>query len=384
MSNMLRTLVTGYVENIRGQLENIIDELYKNPEESFREEKSSKLLIDILSSENFKVQGDVEGIKHSFIGSFGDEGPTIAFICEYNSSGLMGHGFGHNVQSAISIGAAIGLKRAIELNEAKGRVLVYGCPSEEGYFTKIQMFNKGLFEGVDAVMSTHPYEKTCESGSSLAMKIISFKFTGKEAHTSINYLEGINALEPCRMLLDLSDKIKLKLAPSIYINGIIKNGGEKTNLIPGFSECEFMVKGREIEKIQNVCNELLECALLSAKLFNCSLEHSFPEPEYLPLKTHRELSRVLCHNLKEKGIIDIGEPVTIPASLDLGNISYEIPTVQPYIGICENNPSYYTMEFSRCTITPHAKDRMLKAASALALTGVDVIQNPDILKKQND
>lgn len=382
MTNMLRTLVTGYVENIKDKLEIVVNTLYKNPEESFHEENASKLLTDILSSENFTIQRNAAGINNSFIAKFGSTKPTIGFICEYNSAGAIGHGFGHNIQSAANTGAAIGLKRAIELNEAKGSVIVFGCPAEEGHFTKISMLNQGLFNNIDAVLSIHPYERTCESGSSLGMKTIHFKFTGREAHTSINFRDGINALSPVIDMFSLIDKLKVNYGDSIFINGVITKSQSSVTLIPGEAECRFMVKGINMNQINEVCSELIDIAGITSKINRCSLEYHYPEPEYLPLKTHRELSKVLCHNLKEKGIIDVEGPITIPASLDLGNVSHQIPAAQPYIGICENNPSYYTMEFSKCTITDFAIERMLKAACALALTGVDIIQNPAIIKAE--
>lgn len=382
MTNMLRTLVTGYVENIKDKLEDIVDTLYENPEESFEERNSSRLLIDILSSEDFNIEKDTLGIKHSFIAKYGDEKPTIGLICEYNSAGIMGHGFGHNIQSAVGIGAAVGLKRAIELNEAKGSVVVLGCPAEEGSSTKISMLNQELFNNIDAVLSIHPYERTCESGSSLGMKIVNLKFIGREAHTSINYKEAVNALDPVVMMFSLINKLKVNYGESIFINGVITRCESSVTLIPGETECSFMVKGVNTKELNRAVDELLEIANFAAKVNRCTLSYYYPEPEYLPLKTHSGLSRVLCHNLKEKGIIDVYGPVIIPASLDLGNISYKIPTVQPYIGICDDNSSYYTMEFSKCTITEFAKDRMLKASCALALTGVDIIQNPAIIKAE--
>jgi metal-dependent amidase/aminoacylase/carboxypeptidase family protein len=110
------------------------------------------------------------------------------------------------------------------------------------------------------------------------------------------------------------------------------------------------------------------------------MEFTYPESEYMPLKTHHQLSKIACHNFKERGITEIHGPVTVPTSLDIGNISHRIPTINPYIGICEEPVRYYTKEFSDCTITSYAKETALKAAVALALTGVDIIQSPDILK----
>lgn len=377
--NNTRFIVAGYVENQKSRIEHVIDYLYKNPENSFNETKSSNLLSSILSEEGFKVTKDIAGIRNSFTATYGSSSPRVAYICEYDAVEGLGHASGHNVSSSINMGAAIGLKRAID--DIGGSVLVIGCPSEESYHTKITMLNNGVFKNIDAVICGHVMDKTCESGSSLGMLILNLKFIGKEAHTSIDLHRGINALNPCITLFNLVEAIKSKYNTSIFINGIIDNGGRSINSIPGEVDCSFMIKSPDQAVIHNVYQEIKSCAEFAGKLYKCKLEYIDPEVEYLPLKTHENLSKVACHNLKERGIQEIHGPVTVSASLDIGNISQNIPVIHPYIGICETPVSYYSKEFSDATITRYAKDNALKAAAALALTGVDIIQDPGILKK---
>jgi amidohydrolase len=377
--NNTRYLVAGYVENTRDKLEGIVDTLYENPETSFNEKISSALLMDILRDEGFEIQENIAKIKNSFSASYGFRHPRIAYICEYDAIEGVGHGCGHNITSGINIGAAIGLKRAID--EIGGGVVVIGCPAEENHYTKITMMNNGIFDDMDAIICGHARDKTSESGTSLGMTVIHIAFKGYEAHSSINFKDGKNALYPCVMLFNLVETLKSRYTINTFINGIITHGGRAINIIPGESRCMFMVKSTNKEIIDNVCEEIINCAKFSAKIYSCDMEYTYPEPEYMPLKTHSDISRILCHNLKERGIDDIHGPLTVAASLDIGNISHRVPTVHPYIGICENPVQYYTKDFSDCTIKHYAKTRMLEAATALALTGVDIIQNPDILKK---
>jgi amidohydrolase len=379
LDNTIRTLATGYIENISYKLESIVDTLFENPETSFNEEKSSQIIIDILSSEGFSIEKDVAKIKHSFVARYGSSSPRIAYICEYDSIEGIGHGCGHNITSAINVGAAIGLKRAID--SIGGSVVVIGCPAEEKLFSKIIMYKNGVFNGIDAIICGHARDKTFESGSSLGMAILHFTFKGKEAHTSLNFRDGINALSPNITLFNLIEAIKSRYAPVAFINGIITHGGKAINLIPGESRCMLMIKGVEKRLIDQICDEIIEAAKFAAKLHKCDLDHAFAEEEYMPLKTHRGLSRLVCHNLKERGILNIHGPAAISASLDIGNVSHKIPTVHPYIGISDEPVKYYSKEFAEATITPYAKENMLKAACALALTGIDIIEKPDILNE---
>lgn len=376
--NNTRFIVAGYVESIADQIEGVIDYLYENSEASVNEAKSSDLIIGILSDEGFKITRSPGGIDNSFIASYGSSEPRIAYICEYGSGKGFEHSYGYNVSSAVNMGAGIGLKRIVD--EIGGSVLIIGCPSGDMSSTKITMLNNGVFNDIDAVICSCAMDKTCESGSSLGMSILKLGFKGREAPVSIDLQDGIDALKPCILVFNLAETIKSKYKSSIYINGVINNGGKSVNYVTGEADCTFMLKSHDPEIIDNACRELLASADFASKLCKCILEYDYPEVRYLPLKTHEKLSKIACHNLKESGIIEVHGPVTASTSLDIGNLSHKIPVIYPYIGICEASTPCSSKEFSEATVTGYARDNALKAAKALALTGVDIIQNPDILK----
>ncbi|MCX7884066.1 MAG: hypothetical protein N2448_03430 [Caloramator sp.] len=378
MENSIRYSIRKIIDSKKEKLEYIVDFMYRNPEKASFEKKSSSMLISLLKSEGFEVDINIAGIENSFKAVYGSGKPKIAYICEYDAKEL-GHVYGHNITSAINVGAAIALKEV--LNKIGGSVAVIGCPSESNSPVKIEMMKKGVFDDIDAVICGHAMDKTCESGSSLGMALMEIEFKGKAAHTSINFNEGISALSPCITFFNLIESIKSKHSDSIFINYIIKNGGEDINLIPDDVLCDIMIKSVDMNSLDILCKEIEDCAAFSSKLYHCNSAINYLEDKYMPLKTNEKLSTLICHNLKECGIIEIHGPLNIMASLDLGNISYKIPTVHPYIGICSSPVEYYSKEFSECTITPYAKEQMLKAASALSITGVDIIQKPEILKE---
>lgn len=381
LANVIRELPCSFIESIKDELCGIIDFLYNNPEKSFNEEKSADCLSRFLKGKGFDVTKDIGGVNHSFIARFGNGRPTVAYICEYDCSDNMQHLSGHNVTSAINAGAGCGLKHVID--KIGGSVVVIGCPAEEKYYTKIKMFNEGVFQNIDAVICGSAMSKTCESGTSLGMKQVKVTYTGRSTHTSIGVETGINALTPCVNLLSIVNNLSKKYSKKAFINAIIEKGGEDINRTPEVSVCTFMVKSDKKNIIDDVCNDIVKCAEFMGGIFTCSTEIGFPEEEYTPLETNTNLSKITCHNMKERGIEDIHGPVTIPLSLDLGNISRNIPTVHPYIGISKEPVAYYTKEFADCTVTPYAKEMAIKASCALALTGVDIIQKPDILKKES-
>jgi metal-dependent amidase/aminoacylase/carboxypeptidase family protein len=92
-------------------------------------------------------------------------------------------------------------------------------------------------------------------------------------------------------------------------------------------------------------------------------------------------------NLFEENLAIIGEPLNpLPSgsgagSSDIGNVSQVIPTIHPYISICEDSIAGHSIEFERASVSDRAHEAMLSAAKALAMTAIDLFTNPDIMKK---
>lgn len=84
--------------------------------------------------------------------------------------GEPGHGCGHNLFGAASLGAATSIKELIESGEFEGTIRYYGTPAEEKFFGKLWMIRAGLFDDVDVVMDWHPGDETeADMQSSLAL-----------------------------------------------------------------------------------------------------------------------------------------------------------------------------------------------------------------------
>lgn len=377
MENSIRYSIKRIIECKKEKLEHLVDYMYKIVNDAGKEEKAFSLLVDLLKEEGFEIEKNIANIKYSFKAKYGNGKPCVAYICEFDCLHNLGHVFGHNISCAINIGSAIALKEV--LDKTGGSVVVIGCPDETNNPNKIEMMKMGFFDGIDAVICSHAMDKTCESGTSLSMALLDIEFKGKSSHTSINFFEGINALSPIVTFLSLIEKIKNKYTNPLFINAVIKNSSSDINFIPDYTLLSLMVKAADTNVLENILKTIEECAYFSSKLHGCNVSIKYTCDKYMPLKTHEKLSLICCHNLKECGIVEIHGPLNIMASLDLGNVSHKIPTIQPYIGISNAPIKYYTKEFSDATITPYAKEQMLKAACALAITGCDIIQKRDIL-----
>ena len=60
----------------------------------------------------------------------GQEGPVIGYLAEYDALPGLGHACGHNIIGTASVLAGSALKQVID--RIGGKVVVLGCPAEEG------------------------------------------------------------------------------------------------------------------------------------------------------------------------------------------------------------------------------------------------------------
>lgn len=84
------------------------------------------LLTSSFENDSSQVQRQYI-LKTAFRASFGnDDGPQIAIMAEYDALPEIGHACGHNLIAESSVGAALGIKAALEsMEKPRGRVSQY-------------------------------------------------------------------------------------------------------------------------------------------------------------------------------------------------------------------------------------------------------------------
>ena len=127
-----------------------------NPEEGYKEFKASEALTKSLENHGFSVERGIYQMATAFRGVYESckKGPKIVFLCEYDALPGIGHGCGHNLISAMGLGAGIGLKSVID--EIGGTIVVLGTPAEETSGAKVEMVRRGEFNDADIAMMVHP------------------------------------------------------------------------------------------------------------------------------------------------------------------------------------------------------------------------------------
>ena len=150
----------------------LADQIWSLAELRYAETASAQLHMDALAASGFRITKNVAGIPTAFLAEWGDSGPVIAFLGEYDalsglnqqsdalvctpsvdSPGLAGHGCGHHLLGTSAHFAAIALQAHLQASGEKARVRYYGCPAEEGGSGKTFMARAGVFDDVDVALT---------------------------------------------------------------------------------------------------------------------------------------------------------------------------------------------------------------------------------------
>ncbi|WP_040209916.1 amidohydrolase [Clostridium polynesiense] len=355
------------------------DFLFHHPEISYKEYDACRNIVSFLKEKGFKVQENFLNISTAFQAEYGKGYPKICLICEYDGVEGYGHITGHNLLCGISLMSAVAIKSIV--HKFQGSLTVLGCPGEYLGGAKVTMSKQGVFDDTDAVLLAHPDTETAESGTSysiLPLAVNYFGSSGLAFLSSGNY----NALDAVLLTFNILNSIIKGLPEDITIQGILSKGGITPLIIPKESGGKFYIRAKNSSGASHAETMLKSIVSFVENLLKIKSEVSLYEPPYQELLTNITLSRLFSHNLKECGIIDINPPRDIYAGLSLGTVSHKAPCIHPYIGITEDNSiKYGTIDFGRATLSSFAKDKAVKAASALALTALDLIESENLLSE---
>lgn len=368
-----------FIEKHKDDLFDLNKFLYDNPEKSYDEFNSYNYICDLLEKHNFEVNKNFLDLKTSFYAYKGNNHPKICFLCEYDSIPDEGHITGHNLLTTTSVAAALALSSIIE--KIGGSVVIIGCPGEYLGGTKSVMVKQGVFNDIDIVLTAHPDVVTSESGSSSAIIPLSIKFLGNNGLSFLN--KGTyTSLDGVLLTFNILNSLLKGFPKDVEVNSILSKGGFTPLLLPIESEAKFYIRSKEMDVARIVESKLREIAIYVSKLIRVQNSISLYEPENEELITNRSLNRLFSHNLKETGIINIDRPRDIYSGLSLGIVSKNVPSIQPFFSITNDESiKYGTKDFANATITDYAFKEAMKTSLALAFTGCDIISKENLLSE---
>jgi amidohydrolase len=369
------------VESLADELFAISDFLLANPEIAYQEYKARDYLSRMLEQSGFEVEKGVGNVKTAFLArpaACTPSRPTVALLAEYDALPKIGHGCGHNLIAAASVGAVVALRRILG-NEAGGLVLV-GTPAEEGGGGKARLAESGVFEKMDAAMMFHPSSMNIPGKGMLGRIKFKIEFFGKSAHASGTPDKGINALDALILAYSSINAYRQHMRPDGRIHGIITHGGDAPNIIPDYAAGLFYVRAASrayrdelLERVKNNCKG---AALATGAEFKIEVDH----PVLDPMKRNPALEAAATNNLKELGIA-IDPDDGRRGSSDMGNLSHYLPAIHPYLAIVTPEIPGHSTDFRDATTSPRSRQTLLNAAKMLAMTARDYLSSPELRER---
>ncbi|XP_018496418.1 peptidase M20 domain-containing protein 2 [Galendromus occidentalis] len=363
--------------------------IHANPELAFEEHRSHEYLVKELEREGFEVTGSYLNCDTAFLATYGKDkgGPTVCIICEYDALPGVGHACGHNLIAEAGFAAGVAVKRFLEDNPSvKGKVVVMGTPAEERGAGKQVLIERGAFTDIDVAMMVHP----AASANEIAPLFIGcveliVEYQGKAAHAAGYPWEGKNALDAAVTCYNGLAMLRQHVRPACKVHAVIKNGGAAANVVPEYASLSIYYRAPTIPELEELGKRVEDCARAGALLSNTEVKLSTPNPKYLPLRTNATLGEHYRKHCEAEGMkFDEDEKLgKFLATSDIGNVSWQVPTIQPIYHIDAKGPNH-SIEFTNGAGDDAAQPNTLIAAKAMAKTCVDVLLDPKALQKARE
>ena len=354
-------------------------QIHARPELGFEEVFAHGLLTDLLEADGLEPERGAYDLPTAFVARAGEQGPTIAVLCEYDALPGIGHACGHNIIATAGLGA--GLAAASLADELGGRVVILGTPAEEGGGGKVLMMDKGALDGVDAAMMIHPAGADLRAMSAIAIQQILVEYHGAAAHAAAAPHKGRNALDAAILGYNNVAALRQHIRPVERIHGVITDGGDKPNIVPAHAASHWYVRAANLRTLEDLKVRVLRCLQAGADAAGCEMTYAWQDPIYADMRDNEPLVDLYADNMARFGRTPLApvDAAAVVGSTDMGNVSYTVPSMHPMIGVAPPHVAIHTPEFERYAGSPTGDQAVLDGAKAMAMTIADLWLRPEAL-----
>jgi aminobenzoyl-glutamate utilization protein B len=434
LESLKREAVTE-VDALSGLTQQMVDQIFSFNELGFQEFETSKYVTSILEKNGFRVDRGVAGIPTAWVASYGSGKPVIAFMTDIDCipgasqrpgvafhdpliPGAPGHGEGHNSGQAVNVTAALVLKKLMERHHIAGTIRLMPGVAEELLGTKAFLIRAGLFKDVDIVLGSHVDNQFATSygapANNSGLVSVQYSFHGRSAHAAGAPWQGRSALDAVELMNAAWNLRREHLRLQQRSHYVITNGGDQPNVVPSEAGVWYYFRELDYDHIK----ELYELGNLMAKgaammtgttvtqrLVGSAWPNHFNKPiaeiqqkniEAIGMPDWTAADQTLAAalqkeiNAKVEGLKTAPTPLAAPAdprgggSDDIGDISWNVPTV--YLRYPANIPNLpgHSWENAVAMATPIAHKGSTAGAKVQATTALDVLLDPDLVKRAWD
>ena len=317
-----------------------------------------------------------------------------------------------------------------------GTLRFYGCPAEEGGAAKAFMVKAGLFEGVDISLTWHPGAYNAGAYANiLARSAVYFRFHGRTAHAAGDPYHGRSALDAVELMNVGVNYLREHIIPDARVHYVITDGGGSApNVVPALAESFYYVRAPEVKQVAEVMERVEAVArgaammtgtdceirfhsgtanmllnetitdLLHAKMvevrvprfdpaekaFARQIAATFPggpggKLERLLGSAHADVRERLAKQVLVEEILPvIKSNVVLPGSTDVADVSRVTPTGQIDATCYALGTPGHSWQIAAQAGMSIGHKGMLFAAKVLALTAVEFMARPDLVRKARE
>lgn len=385
-TDALKAKASANVEAAEGELQSYVRYLNANPEIGFELPDAADRITKMLVDAGFDVERGINGtlqhteqsifMEHAFIAKLEGRqpGPKVGLMVEYDALPQIGHGCQHDLSGSWSIGA--GLALAELMPELEGTLYLFGTPAEEGIVDdaggKVIMLEH--MQELDAALMIHGNTFTTDGAGNvmnLYREALEVVFHGKEASPNSAY-NGINALEANILFWNAVNAYRPHLKDGAAVYGIITDGGQTVNTIPGRSASRFLIRVNDHEYFLEVTERIKQIARSAAEAIGATVDINVTANRYIPMVPNQTLAKAFRGNLEDLGLEPVTPRITgSGGASDMGNVSQIVPSIHPFLK-SRLTGGGHTLEAAQQTTGDYSMGTISVGAKALAMTAIDI------------
>jgi aminobenzoyl-glutamate utilization protein B len=401
----------------RAELTSLADQVWAFAETALREKQSSALLAEYARAQGFEVESGVAGMPTAFVASYGAGSPVIAVLGEYDAlpglsqkaeperavlrQGAAGHGCGHNLFGAASLGAAVAIKELIAAGRLSGTVRFYGTPAEEAVGGKAYMARDGVFRDVDVALAWHPSDRTradMQSGQAVVDMLVEFR--GRTAHAAYDPWNGRSAVDAVELFTHAVNLMREHVPPSVRMHYTIAAGGDVPNVVPEHGRVWIWARDFSRKVLDGVLERLKQAVQGAALAAGVEGKATVQAGDW-EILVNESGARLLDRNLRWLGPIAYSEeeqgfarklqsaagvePVGLDGTIgslegqepeggstDVGDVSWVVPTLHVSVATAPTGVPWHAWPVVAAGGMSIGHKGMVQAAKTLAATMVDL------------
>jgi aminobenzoyl-glutamate utilization protein B len=303
--------------------------------------------------------------------------------------------------------AAISAKDYAQTQKLTGTIRFYGCPAEESGSGKVFMIRAGAFSDCDVALTWHPDHRN-EPGmkSTLATTSGFFRFHGVSAHAGRAPDRGRSALDAVMIMTHAVDLLREHMPQETRLHYIITKGGSAVNVVPELAELRLQARHPDSEEVDKIWSRIIKCAEAGALATETRLEvestggtvNVIPNEPLAALFSRnmqmvggveysaqeRAFAEKIRTFLPQDSLPELASAATVQPvqegltswSTDVGDVSWTLPTGEIRAATFVPGVAAHTWQSTACSGMSIGQKGMLVAAKTLALTTVDLLEEP--------